>query len=68
MTDAPDSPPLSPQQEAYNLLYRRYVRLEAELGAALRALNEANLAQANLAQANTDTHMSARPWCSACDT
>jgi hypothetical protein len=59
MTDAPEASftPLLAHQEAYTLLYQRYVRLEAELSAALRALS----------QANTDTHMSARPSCSACD-
>lgn len=48
-------------QEAYNLLYERYVLLETELSAAMSKVAE-------LSQANTDTHMSARPSCSACDT
>jgi hypothetical protein len=48
-------------QEPYNLLYERYVLLETELSAAKLQIQE-------LCQANTDTHMSARPSCSACDT
>jgi hypothetical protein len=48
-------------QEAYNMLYERYVLLETELSAAKLQIQE-------LCQANTDTHMSARPSCSACDT
>lgn len=51
-------------QEAYNLLYERYVLLDSELSAAKSKI----LTIQALCQANTDTHMSARPSCSACDT
>ena len=48
----------------YNLLYERYVLLDSELSAAKSKI----LTIQALCQANTDTHMSARPSCSACDT
>ena len=48
-------------QEAYNLLYERYKLLDTELRAAKSLIED-------LCQANTDTHISARPSCSACDT
>jgi hypothetical protein len=51
-------------QEAYNLLYERYVLLDGELSAAKSKISKIQ----EMCQANTDTHMSARPSCSACDT
>lgn len=51
-------------QEAYTLLYERYVLLDSELSAAKSKISKIQ----ELCQANTDTHMSARPSCSACDT
>jgi hypothetical protein len=82
-------------QEAYTLLYERFVLLETELSAAKLQIQGKTFPQddeavgvpwqftefiekqtreielqwaAQLSQANTDTHMSARPSCSACDT
>ena len=46
------------------MLYERYVLLDGELSAAKSKI----LTIQALCQANTDTHMSARPSCSACDT
>jgi hypothetical protein len=44
-------------QEAYNLLYERYVLLDRELSAVRSTI----LTIQELCQANTDTHISARP-------